>query len=73
MQSSLLDPEFLHTLGMHAISDSARAMHQARAGYSGTPDSDPNPTFSQVASNLAITGGQLTVKLPAASLTVLAF
>ena len=52
----------------------AAVPRQAHAGYNGgTPDSIPNPTFSQAASNLAITNGLPTVSLPATSLTVMVF
>ena len=46
---------------------------QAHAGYSGSPDADPNPMFTQVASNLQIKNWSLTVTLPPVSLTVVAF
>ncbi|KAK9834900.1 hypothetical protein WJX81_007315 [Elliptochloris bilobata] len=46
----------------------------AHAGYSGSPDTDPSPTFTQVANNLGInSANQLTVMLPAVSVTVLVF
>ena len=46
---------------------------QAHAGFTGSPDSDPSPTFTQVASNLAIKNWSLTVTLPPVSLSVICF
>ena len=46
---------------------------QAHAGFAGSPDADTNPTFTQVASNIAINNWSLTVTLPPVSLSVISF